>query len=103
MDDSGQDLGNEVKHSARARRRGGQPGNTNALRHGRWTAVAITRRKLSVARLKALAHLAHEFRLMCEEGRNRVAALRQDQIMLLWKLDPALIAAVPARYLKVQK
>lgn len=48
------------------RRRGAPYGNSNALRHGRWEAAAIAARKLSDARLKALAHAVVALNLLRE-------------------------------------
>lgn len=81
------------------RKRGAQPGNTNALRHGKWSGATMIRRKLSVARLRALAHVIQESELALSIGRYRVGPLRQDQTALLRALDPQLLGLVPRRYL----
>lgn len=77
--------------SARSgRKRGAQPGNRNAQRHGRRSAAAITARKLSTARLKALAHVAHAYDLLKTDDRFRISPIRPDQWDLLWLHDPQL-------------
>jgi hypothetical protein len=71
------------------RRPGGQPGNTNAWRHGRRSRKAELSRKLSCARLKLAAHIlqAHAE----AEGRSfqsHARPMRQDQMDLLKRDDP---------------
>jgi hypothetical protein len=50
----------------------------------------MARRKLSVARIKALAHLAHSAGLLPDAGRFRITPLRADQLQLLKAGDPEL-------------
>lgn len=84
-----------------ARRRGAQPGNRNALRHGRRSAAAIVTGKLSTARVKALAHAAKALGMLCEVRRHRVALLRADQIEMLRRFDGELLDLVPDQYRSV--
>lgn len=80
------------------RHRGAQPGNQNAHRHGRRSKAAIIARKLSVARVKALAHVIHAYDLAGDPTRYRIASLRPDQVELLSRHDPQLLALVPVGY-----
>lgn len=79
-----------MKATANVQRRpGGQPGNTNALRHGRRSRGAELSRKLTCARLKLAAHIlqAHAE----AEGRpfqSHARPMRQDQLDLLRRDDP---------------
>ncbi len=71
------------------RRPGGQPGNTNAWKHGRRSRDAEVSRKLTCARLKLAAHIlqAHAE----AEGRSfqsHARPMRQDQMDLLKRDDP---------------
>lgn len=72
------------------RKRGGQPGNRNAWKHGRWSRAAIRSGKLSTARVKALAHAAHSLGMLTDAQRHRVTPLRLDQIGLIHSADPEL-------------
>ncbi len=76
------------------RRRGGQPGNQNALRHGRWSKSATTARKLSVARVKALGHVAYKLGMLIGGERFRIASVRQEQLALIQSQDPELFAVM---------
>jgi hypothetical protein len=82
------------------RSRGAQPGNMNALRHGRRSKAAITARKLGTARLKALAHAVVGLGLLREKHRYRIRKLRPDQLQLLERFDTELLdvlRSVPER------
>jgi hypothetical protein len=68
---------NESRYDAYARRRGGQPGNKTALRHGRCSAAAVMSRKESVARLKALAHVIRANEMWNDPSRHRISPLRR--------------------------
>lgn len=68
------------------RRPGGQPGNSNAWRHGRFSRARLEGRKLSLAQMKVLARAAHLLGLVA--GRCRVRPLRMDQIHILAALRP---------------
>jgi hypothetical protein len=79
------------------RKPGGQPGNKNALKHGRRTAEARRRQKLAHASLKALQHLLNSQGMVPRsEGRIRPRPLRQDQMALLIEAEPELAALVRA-------
>jgi len=79
------------------RKPGGQPGNKNALKHGRRTAEAQRKRKLAHAGLKALQHLLNAQGMVPRsEGRIRPRPLRADQMALLIKAEPELAALVQA-------
>jgi len=79
------------------RKPGGQPGNQNALKHGRRTAEARRRQKLAHASLKALQHLLNaQGMIPRSEGRIRPRPLRQDQMALLIEAEPELAAMVRA-------
>lgn len=84
------------KPATARRHRGGQPGNRNAFRHGNWSAAAIVARKLSVARIKALAKVAQAHGLLTTTDRFRISALRPDQWALLRGHDPELAAVLLA-------
>jgi len=88
-----------IHDAAPSRRRGAQPGNQNALRHGQRSQAAIISRKLSTARVKALAHVVHGYGLAVDPARHRITALRPDQVELLSQRDPRLLALVPPRSL----
>lgn len=76
-----------------ARKRGGQPGNTNALRHGLRTREAERNRKLGHAGIKVLQHLLIvQGMIPREAGRLRPRPIRQDQMALLREADPLLAA-----------
>jgi hypothetical protein len=60
---------------------GGQPGNKNALQHGRRTYAAIAARKAATARVKAAAVILHG--LGAIPGRCRRRLLRPDQVALI--------------------
>lgn len=77
-----------IEDIVKQRRRGGQPGNRNAWKHGTRSGVAIVRLKLTVARLKALAHIARRHGILVGNERFRVRAVRRDQIGLLREYDP---------------
>lgn len=81
------------------RSRGGQPGNQNALRHGRRSGATIMAHKLSTARVKALAHVVHGYGLAVDPARHRIASLRPGQVELLSQSDPQLLALVPPEFL----
>ena len=81
-----------------SRCRGAQLGNQNALRHGRRSGATITARKLSTARVKALAHVIHAYGLAVDLERYRISPLRSDQVELLSRRDPQLLALVPPGY-----
>jgi hypothetical protein len=72
------------------RRRGGQPGNQNALRHGRRSRAAVIRRRLTYARLKVIALLGLKLQLFAKGDRQRPRPVRPDQVELLLKGDPDL-------------
>jgi hypothetical protein len=78
------------------RKRGGQPGNKNAWRHGNRSGAATVSRKFSTARIKALAHVARQHGLLPADDRFRfrVRPVRRDQTELLWRLDPELDAVL---------
>ena len=88
-----------IDDTAPSRCRGAQLGNQNALRHGRRSGATITARKLSTARVKALAHVVHAYGLAVDPTRYRISPLRPDQVVLLSWLDPRLLALVPVGYL----
>jgi hypothetical protein len=83
-----------IDDKAPRRKRGGQPGNANAWRHGNRSAAASISRKFSTARIRALAHLAHRHGLLPanDQFRFRTRPARLDQIDLLWRFDPELAA-----------
>lgn len=58
----------------------------------------IITRKVSTARLKALAHVVRAYGFADDPTRNRIASLRLDQAELLARFDPRLLALVPLRY-----
>lgn len=67
-----------------ARKRGGQPGNQNAFKHGQRTREVERQRKLAYASIKVLQHLLiAQAMIPREEGRLRPRPLRQDQMHLL--------------------
>ncbi len=68
------------------RRPGGQPRNTNALRHGRYSRVRLEGRKLNLAELKVLTRAAHVLGLV--PGRCRVRPLRREQVDILAQRCP---------------
>ena len=75
------------------RKPGGQPGNRNALKHGRRTAEARRRQKLAHASLKALQHLLNAAGMVSRaEGRIRPRPIRSDQMALLIEAEPLLAA-----------
>jgi hypothetical protein len=79
------------------RKPGGQPGNRNALKHGRRTAKARRRQKLAHASLKALQHLLNAQGMVPRsEGRIRPRPIRSDQMDLLIDAEPELAAMVRA-------
>jgi len=75
-----------------SRRRGGQAGNQNACRHGRRTARAIHARKLSRARLKAVAHIGLAIGMFHPDRLPKPRPVRADQLRLLTAYDPELAA-----------
>jgi len=80
------------------RKRGGQPGNQNALKHGQRTREAQRERKLAYARIKALQHLLiSQGMIPCKEGRLRPRPIRQDQMALLREDEPLLAALTSLR------
>ena len=79
------------------RKPSGQPGNRNALKHGRRTAEARRRQKLAHASLKALQHLLNAQGMVPRsEGRIRPRPIRSDQMDLLIEAEPDLAAMVRA-------
>lgn len=74
------------------RRPGGQPKNSNAVRHGRFKRSRLDGRKLAVAQVKALAHLAHALGLL--PGRCRARKLRPDQFALLLAQRPEIVRLI---------
>lgn len=79
------------------RKPGAQPGNKNALKHGRRTAEARRRQKLAHASLKALQHLLNSQGMVPRsEGRIRPRPIRSDQMDLLIEVEPELAAMVRA-------
>jgi hypothetical protein len=79
------------------RKPGGQPGNRNALKHGRRTAEAQRLHKLAHASLKALQHLLNTQGMVPRsEGRIRPRPIRPDQMALLIEAEPQLAAMVRA-------
>ena len=88
-----------IDDTAPSRCRGAQLGNQNALRHGRRSGATITARKLSTARVKALAHVVHAYGLADDPTRYRIASLRRGQVELLSESDPQLLALVPPEFL----
>jgi hypothetical protein len=93
---SARDEGTACRRAANDQRKpGGQPGNKNALKHGRRTAEARRRQKLAHASLKALQHLLNSQGMVPRtEGRIRPRPLRQDQMDLLIEAEPELAAMV---------
>ena len=87
---SGAPLPSNLTDEAAPRRRGGQPGNVNALKHGRRSKAAERRRKATRAALKAamavLLGMPGGFPPGCSRPRPR--RLRADQLALLAALDP---------------
>jgi hypothetical protein len=86
-----------IDDKAPRRKRGGQPGNKNAWRHGKRSGAATVSRKFSTARIKALAHVMHRHGLLPpddDQFRFRVRPARDDQIALLWRLDPDLASVL---------
>jgi len=78
---------------ANERRRGGQPGNQNALRSGEYTRARIDARKASRAAVKAVAHLMVLHDLLADDGsQTRPRPLRSDQWLLLKAHAPELAA-----------
>ena len=79
------------------RKPGGQPGNRNAVKHGRRTAEAQRKRKLAHASLKVLQHLLNAQGMVPRsEGRIRPRPIRADQMHLLLEAEPQLAALVRA-------
>ena len=79
------------------RKPGGQPGNRNAVEHGRRTAEAQRKRKLAHAGLKVLQHLLNSQGMVPRsEGRMRPRPIRADQMNLLLEAEPQLAALVRA-------
>lgn len=79
------------------RKPGGQPGNKNAVKHGRRTAEAQRKRRLAHAGLKALQHLMNAQGMVSgSEGRIRPRPIRPDQMNLLLEAEPELAALVQA-------
>lgn len=76
-----------VERTTQKRQRGGQPSNRNAWRHGNRSTAVLIQAKVSVARIKALAHVAHSSGLLIDDQRFRVRPLRDDQMALLWLYD----------------
>lgn len=75
------------------RKRGGQPGNRNAFKHGLRTREAERNRKLGHATIKVLQHLLiAQGMIPRAEGRLRPRPIRQDQMALLREADPLLAA-----------
>jgi hypothetical protein len=70
--------------------RGAQPGNQNALRHGKRSATRIMASKLSTARLKSLPYAVVMLDMVDEKNRHRLRPLRPDQVELLRHYDPQL-------------
>jgi hypothetical protein len=95
---SARDEGTACRRAANDRRKpGGQPGNRNAVKHGRRTAEAQRQRKLTHSRLKVLQHLLNSQGMVPRsEGRLRPRPLRQDQMALLMEAEPELAAMVRA-------
>ncbi len=87
----------DAKRGTTARQPGAQPGNSNALKHGRWSAGERLRRKLSMATVKALAHIIDQHALAQRLGRFRIRPLRCDQLALLRQHDPALLQLLHRR------
>lgn len=76
------------------RRRGAQPGNQNAYRHGRRSAQAILARKLGRARLKAAAKIGLAIGMFHPRHLPKPRPLRPDQLRLLRDQDPELAACL---------
>ena len=95
---SARDEGPACRGASNDRRKpGGQPGNKNALKHGRRTAEARRRQKLAHASLKALQHLLNSQGMVPRsEGRIRPRPIRSDQMDLLIEVEPELAAMVRA-------
>jgi hypothetical protein len=71
------------------RRPGGQPGNSNAWKHGRRSQRAEGARKLTCARLKLAAFILQAHALAAgREFQSHARPLRQDQMNLLRREDP---------------
>ena len=85
-----------TKMTNQSRRRGAQPGNQNAVKHGRRSAQAILGRKLSRARLKAAAHLGLACGLFNPSCLPKPRPMRMDQMRLLRAYDPELAASLTA-------
>jgi hypothetical protein len=75
-----------------SRRRGAQPGNKNAYRHGCRSAQAVLARKLSRARLKGAVHLGLASSLFSPSCLPKPRPMRPDQMRLLRAYDPELAA-----------
>ena len=73
-----------------SRRRGAQPDNQNALRHGRRSAQAILARKLRVARFKGTIHLGLALGMFNISCLPKPRPMRPDQLRLLRAYDPEL-------------
>lgn len=84
------------KRTNQSRRRGGQPGNRNAVKHGRRSARAILARKLSRARLKGAVHVGLACRLFNPSCLPKPRSMRADQLRLLQAYDPELAAILTA-------
>lgn len=72
-------------------RRGAQPANRNAWRHGRRTAAAIQRRKANAASREAAGLILAKLRLL-GDYRYRPRAIRHDQLPHLGAEAVALLA-----------
>ena len=73
-------------------RRGGQPGNQNALKHGRRSAAATLARKRSRAVLKAASHLLTALGAFPPGQEPRCRPLRGDQWAIVAEHEPELFA-----------
>jgi hypothetical protein len=71
-------------------KRGAPIGNQNRWVHGRRSRAFLDARKLTGARLKVAAHIA--VNLGWIPGRCRARPIRLDQVRLLERLDPELLA-----------
>jgi hypothetical protein len=86
--------GQEAAQAGKRRRPGGQPGNTNAVRHGRYRRARLEGRKLTLAEQKVVARAVHVLGLV--QGRCRVRALRREQIQILAARSPETLSLAEA-------
>lgn len=91
MDVTGQAaMAKHIMTNEPGRRRGGQPGNTNARKHGRRSAAAELARKQTTATLKGITHLLVGLGEFPPGQRRRCRPMRVDQLGLTARLEPEL-------------